>query len=62
MELGKILYLSGKDVEDINLPMSQIIRSLDQMFKYKMEGKPVFPPQFPIDSIGDHEDQSAQVL
>ena len=33
MKAGKLLYLSRKDVEKINLPMSEIIGALDEMFK-----------------------------
>ena len=45
MEPGKILYLSRKDVEDINLRMSEIIEALDQMFREKGEGKVEMPPK-----------------
>ncbi len=45
MEPGKILYLSRKDVEDINLRMSEIIEALDHMFREKGEGKVEMPPK-----------------
>ena len=41
----KILYLSKKDVEQVNLSMKEIINSLDNMFKEKGEGKVEMPPK-----------------
>ena len=44
--LGKsILYLSRKDVEEANVPMSQIIDALSAMFKEKGEGRVEMPPK-----------------
>ena len=45
MKAGKFLYLSRKDVEKINLPMSEIIGALDEMFKEKGAGKVEMPPK-----------------
>jgi len=45
MELGKVLYLSRKEVEEINLPMREIIIVLDQMFKEKGAKKVEMPPK-----------------
>ena len=44
--LGKtILYLSRKDVEQVNLGMKEIIDSLDNMFKEKGHGRVEMPPK-----------------
>jgi ornithine cyclodeaminase/alanine dehydrogenase-like protein (mu-crystallin family) len=44
--LGKdILYLSRKDVESANVPMSQIVDALLVMFKEKGQGKVEMPPK-----------------
>jgi len=45
MEHGKVLYLSRKAVEEINLPMSEIISVLEQVFKEKGKGKVEMPPK-----------------
>ena len=45
MELAKVLYLSRKDVEAVNLPMADIIEALDQMFKEKGAGQVEMPPK-----------------
>jgi ornithine cyclodeaminase/alanine dehydrogenase len=45
MELGKVLYLSRQDVETVNLPMTDIIDALDQMFKEKGAGQVEMPPK-----------------
>ncbi len=45
MELDKVLYLSRKDVEAVNLPMADIIEALDQMFKEKGAGQVEMPPK-----------------
>ncbi|RPI72597.1 MAG: ornithine cyclodeaminase family protein, partial [Desulfobacteraceae bacterium] len=39
MAFDKILYLSRKDVETVNLPMSEIIQALEKMFREKGEGR-----------------------
>ena len=41
----KILYLSRKDVEQVNLGMKEIINSLDYMFKEKGHGRVEMPPK-----------------
>ncbi len=43
--MHQILYLSRKDVESIGLKMSDIIESLDRMFREKGEGKTEMPPK-----------------
>lgn len=45
MQQGELLYLSRKDVEKVNVPMSEIINALDLMFKEKGEGKVEMPPK-----------------
>ncbi len=42
---GKVLYLSRNTVEEINLPMSEIIRVLEDVFKEKGEEKVEMPPK-----------------
>ena len=41
----KLLYLSRKDVEAVDLEMSDIIDALDNMFKEKGEGRVEMPPK-----------------
>ncbi len=43
--MDKLLYLSKKDVEEINIPMPEIIDSLERMFRQKGEGKTEMPPK-----------------
>lgn len=45
MEFDKILYLSRKEVEEVNLQMSEIIEVLEQMFKEKGAGRVEMPPK-----------------
>jgi len=45
MDAGKLLYLSREDVEEVGLPMADIIRALDSMFKEKGEGRVEMPPK-----------------
>jgi len=45
MKLGRLLYLSRRDVEEVNLPMSEVIGALETMFKQKGEGKVEMPPK-----------------
>jgi ornithine cyclodeaminase/alanine dehydrogenase len=45
MKPATVLYLSRKDVEKIDLPMKDIIRALEKMFKEKGEGKVEMPPK-----------------
>ncbi|MDQ1330119.1 MAG: hypothetical protein QG578_382 [Thermodesulfobacteriota bacterium] len=40
-----MLYLSRKDVETLNLPMSDIIDALNKMFREKGEGRVEMPPK-----------------
>ncbi len=40
-----ILYLSRQDVEEVNLPMSEIIKALEEMFREKGQGKVEMPPK-----------------
>jgi len=40
-----VLYLSRKDVETLNLPMSDIIDALNKMFREKGEGRVEMPPK-----------------
>jgi ornithine cyclodeaminase/alanine dehydrogenase len=41
----KMLYLSKKDVEKVDLPMEEIIEALDEAFKEKGRGKIEMPPK-----------------
>jgi len=41
----KLLYLSKKDVEKVDLPMEKIIEALDEAFKEKGRGKIEMPPK-----------------
>jgi len=45
MTLGSILYLSREDVETTRLPMSEIIRALEAMFREKGNGEVEMPPK-----------------
>ena len=45
MKTQKILYLSKKDVEKVDLPMKEIIEALDEAFKEKGLGKIEMPPK-----------------
>ncbi len=45
MPQNKVLYLSRSDIEEINLPMAEIIEALDQMFVEKGNGKVEMPPK-----------------
>lgn len=40
-----MLYLSRKDVESVDLPMSEVIDALEAMFKEKGEGRVEMPPK-----------------
>jgi ornithine cyclodeaminase/alanine dehydrogenase len=42
---NRVLYLSRKDVETLNLPMSDIIDALNKMFREKGEGRVEMPPK-----------------
>ncbi len=44
-DLGALLYLSRKDVEQIGLPMKQIIEALEVMFAEKGAGRTEMPPK-----------------
>ena len=45
MGLGELLYLSRRDVEEINLPMNDIIVALERMFLEKGSGQVEMPPK-----------------
>lgn len=45
MKPGHFLYLSRQDVEQLNVPMVEIIEALDRMFKEKGEGRVEMPPK-----------------
>jgi ornithine cyclodeaminase/alanine dehydrogenase len=45
MAFDKVLYLSRKDVEAVNLPMTDIIQALEKMFREKGEGRVEMPPK-----------------
>jgi ornithine cyclodeaminase/alanine dehydrogenase len=45
MSAGPVLYLSRKDVEAIQLPMSEIIDALEEMFAEKGAGRVEMPPK-----------------
>jgi len=45
MNAQTILYLSRKDVEAVDIPMSETINALDNMFKEKGEGRVEMPPK-----------------
>jgi len=48
-----LLYLSRKDIEDINVPMADIVEVLEKMFKEKGEGKTDMPPKTAIHTLPD---------
>jgi ornithine cyclodeaminase/alanine dehydrogenase len=45
MTLGKVLYLSLDDVTAVDLPMSEIVVALEDMFREKGEGRTEMPPK-----------------
>src|ERR1035437_6580108 len=45
MKLSPVLYLSRQDVEAIQLPMSEIIDALEDMFREKGAGRVEMPPK-----------------
>ena len=45
MKTQKLLYLSNNDVENVDLPMEEIIEALDEAFKEKGRGKIEMPPK-----------------
>jgi len=49
----KLLYLSKKDVEKVDLPMKEIIEALDEAFKEKGLGKIEMPPKPGIHTMPD---------
>ena len=53
MSEQKILYLSKKDVEQVNLSMKEIIDSLETMFKEKGGGRVEMPPKPGIHTCPD---------
>ena len=53
MKTEKMLYLSRKDVEKVDLPMKEIIEALDEAFKEKGLGKIEMPPKPGIHTMPD---------
>ena len=53
METQKMLYLSKKDVERVNLSMEEIIQALDKAFREKGLGKVEMPPKPGIHTMPD---------
>jgi ornithine cyclodeaminase/alanine dehydrogenase-like protein (mu-crystallin family) len=53
VETQKMLYLSKKDVERVNLPMGEIIQALDKAFMEKGLGKVEMPPKPGIHTMPD---------
>lgn len=53
MAMNEILYLSRKDIEDIDLPMSRIIQALEDMFVEKGHGRVEMPPKPGIHPMKD---------
>ena len=45
MSKNTLLYLNRSDVEEINIPMTEIIDALEKMFLEKGEGKVEMPPK-----------------
>ncbi len=45
MDKGTFLYLSRADVEQVNLPMMDILAALEDMFREKGEGRVEMPPK-----------------
>jgi ornithine cyclodeaminase/alanine dehydrogenase len=45
MNADTFLYLSRKDVEEVGLPMAEIVEALDRMFVEKGEGRVEMPPK-----------------
>ena len=45
MKENSILYLSRKNIEDVDLSMSEIITTLDKTFTEKGEGRVEMPPK-----------------
>jgi ornithine cyclodeaminase/alanine dehydrogenase len=53
VETQKMLYLSKKDIERVNLPMGEIIQALDKAFREKGLGKVEMPPKPGIHTMPD---------
>jgi ornithine cyclodeaminase/alanine dehydrogenase-like protein (mu-crystallin family) len=53
LKTEKMLYLSRKDVEKVDLPMKEIIEALDEAFKEKGLGKIEMPPKPGIHTMPD---------
>lgn len=53
MEKEKILYLSRKDVEEVNLSIKEVIKAVEEVFKQKGRGKVEVPPKPGIHPIED---------
>jgi len=53
VETQKMLYLSKKDIERVNLPVGEIIQALDKAFREKGLGKVEMPPKPGIHTMPD---------
>jgi ornithine cyclodeaminase/alanine dehydrogenase-like protein (mu-crystallin family) len=53
LKTEKMLYLSRKDVEKVDLPMKEVIEALDEAFKEKGLGKIEMPPKPGIHTMPD---------
>lgn len=53
VSLGEILYLSRQDVENVSLPMADIILALEEMFLEKGGGRVEMPPKPGIHPLPD---------
>ncbi len=52
-EMGKILYLNAEDLESLDLDMSTIVDTLEDMFRLKAAGKTLMPPKIFFHLEGD---------
>ena len=55
MTLGRFLYLSLRDVEEINVPMIDIVEALDRMFKDTGHVNAYFPLFIPKSYLAKEE-------
>ncbi len=53
MKTQRLLYLSKRDVERVNVPMEEIIEALDEAFKEKGRGRIEMPPKPGIHTMPD---------
>ena len=59
MSAKKLLYLSKRDLEDIALPMNEIVAALEQVFREKGRGEVEMPPK---PGIHPQEDSSIRAM